>query len=118
MKHEKCANCGDGLVGQRSWYNLSLEERRAARAGGRNVHIGHGLCKRCHSRARRAGTLPEQPSFVPLDVILEDWPLIVNKDLSQKANIRLAAPRLGMSESALEQALLRAKRLGLLERAA
>jgi hypothetical protein len=60
---------------------------------------------------------------MPRAVALEEWRFLheageLNPRDPQAQRIRQAAPRLGVSYSALERALLRAKRDGQLERAA
>lgn len=112
-----CASCNTAMVSHHAWRKLTAGERAQHRAGGVNYHRALGLCTSCYEHARR------RLAGVPvrghrLRDITEDWTHLVDPRLTQSANVRHLAPRLGMTESALERTILRAKKLGLLERAA
>lgn len=72
---------------------------------------GRGLCSTCRSRHRGRGTLLdfERPSRSAEEVV-EDW--LILRD--QGHDRRQAAARMGMTHHALEQALRRAVKRGLL----
>ncbi len=114
-----CETCGVEMVSDKLWARMTTEQRDEARR--RNMlRSGVGpACRRCYMAERRTGTwVVTPPRGVPADMVVEDWNLLVDRTLSQASNVRRIAPRIGMSEAALEKAILRAKRRGLLERAA
>lgn len=114
-----CATCGVEMVTDKLWTRMTPAQRDEARA--RNMlRSGIGpACIRCEGVQRRAANrAANPPAVVPAEAVVEDWLLLRDRERSQAANIRLIAPRVGMTEVALEKAILRAKRRGLLERAA
>lgn len=108
-----CANpdCTFDVIGKHAYHALAPEDRDP------NVrpHGGHGRCGVCHGRMRRNGTYEIQlgPGR-PVPHVAEDWAELVDRTRSQAENVRALAPRFGMTEAALERAVLRAKRRGLL----
>lgn len=99
------AGCDRTLLPYNQWRVTSREERAALNAQGFFPLSGRGLCFRCYSRAKRAGTLIdyERRGF-PRALLLEEWALLRSEGYTP----RQAAERLGMSYDAFEKALERA----------
>lgn len=121
-----CTSCGAQMVANYRWYGdstrrpprapMTTEEREDARADGLVPGRNGTTCMACYCAERRGGRKQRDP--VPAEVVVEEWKLLVDRTRSTGENIRLIAPRVGMSPGALEHAIRRAKRRGLLERAA
>lgn len=76
-------------------------------------HEGRGLCRGCWSRHRAAGTLHVYPRTTrPAAEVVGDYVALRERDPA--ATLAEHAGRLGMTRSALEQALRRARQAGLL----
>ena len=77
---------------------------------GRTVgHRGRGLCRGCHARRRRDGTLADAPrATMSADEVLEEWVML----RGEGHTVAQAAERLGMTYGALEKALDRARKRG------
>lgn len=92
-----CLDCG------RTTVNRYLELPAAVTASGR------GLCRRCYSRHERRGTLVDFPRTTrSRDELLDDWVLLREQGLDRRA----AAARMGMTYSAFDRALVRARSKG------
>jgi hypothetical protein len=91
--------------------------------GAETYHCGRMLCVVHYSRWRvngHTGIIPRDQrrkppprrsgpgSSLPADILLEDWVLLRSEGLTWKQ----AAPRIGVSESAMEKALHRARQRG------
>lgn len=73
------------------------------------IHGGRGLCNSCHARERYHGRLADHPrSTRSRDELLEEWELLRGQGHTRVQ----AAERLGMSPSAFERALQRARAAG------
>lgn len=98
----RCVECDREMAPCRT----PLDQRR-----GRPVHDGRGLCGTCRGRHRVRGSLIdfERPSR-SIEEVVEEWTMLRD----QGHNRRQAAPRMGMTHHALEQALRRAVKRGLL----
>lgn len=84
---------------------------RAGHPPGTRLHDGRGLCEACHDRAIRRGVLMDfERRSRPVDEVVEDWLML----REQGHDRRRAAERMGITHHALEQALLRAVRRGLI----
>lgn len=79
---------------------------------GRPRYAGRGLCEACHSLARRHGRLDEYPrTNRPISDTLDDVRWVgLDERLPLAPQFRAIAERLGLTESALEQAYYRSKR--------
>lgn len=107
----ECVECDTEMVARRAYDRLSVEERARLRVQGRHVHRGFSLCTRCYGRSRwRDGVRRNNRR----DDVLADWRLLADASKSQYRNVVELAPRIGMSPAALEKALCRAKRDGVL----
>lgn len=72
-------------------------------------HEGRGLCARCYRKAQQDGSLVDRPRLLRhRDEVLEDWPRLRAEGYTK----RQAAERLGMSFSALDRMLSRARSAG------
>ena len=72
-------------------------------------HQGRGLCNPCYKTLHRDGGLEDYPrTFHAADEVLDDWVLLRDQGYRWKD----AAPRIGVSEAALDQTLCRAVRRG------
>jgi len=102
------------LVSEAPWRATPVADRVVLRAAGYARHSGRGLCTNHYWQAARAGTLDQYPGKIrPSTNVAEDWATISlsqNKLESRAYRIREAAPRMGMTEHALEKAL---DRLGI-----
>lgn len=110
----KCRGaCGRELVPSREWSKVTDRDRtRYARNQAR------GLCGMCHKAARLDGTLIDyERRNTPADQVVEEWTENLDRSVSIAENVRRLAPRMGMSEHALYQAVFRARRRGLLTEA-
>ena len=91
--------------------------------GATAVHAGRGVCHTCNARIRRHGSPEFKPlaerrpadrrrrpgtEQVPSRYLLEDWEILRAEGLTWKQ----AAPRIGVSEAAMSQALRRARKRG------
>ena len=112
-KGARCA-CGSELIGDKTWRKLSPEQRQVVRRRHMARAAGHDTCLLCYCRARRLAAPPRQDTRRAVAHVAEDWLDLVDPRRTQRANISAIAPRLGMSEGALERSILRAKRRGLL----
>lgn len=106
-----CTACTIPMIAMETWRNTPREERRRLRPTVR-PHQARGLCDTCYYRDKRHGHTTNRLTVRVVDVA-EDWTHLADRRHSQQANVRALAPRLGMTETALERAILRAKRLGL-----
>lgn len=110
--NKTCTNCDRQLVPQKVWQALPLEERNQRRAAGQSYHQARNLCANCYDTVRRAGALIDHETVTqPATMVLEEWDRMVDRERSQNENVRLIAPRLGMTEAALLAQVLRAKRV-------
>lgn len=108
-----CTECGATMVPKRRWNAMRPTERACLRAAGHQRTGGRGKCDRCYSRCRYRDAREGQVlKIVPRRDVLEDWQQLADRSLSRAQNIRQLAPRMGMSEAALEKALDRAVRDG------
>lgn len=106
--------CGAKLIRWGVWAAMTRDERLEARADGHERAYGD-ICARCEHNRRRGGKVGvPRRVHTPIEDVAEDWAMLRNRELSQAANIRRIAPRMGMSERALEAAILRAKKIGLI----
>ena len=105
-------DCGVPLVSEKAW-------RQGIRPEGHARHGGKKLCNMHYKRFARNGTFDRQKAHRPqrtnyreyrtLDEVLEDYQMI-RDDCS---SVREAADRMGMTFSALDRALYRARQQGL-----
>lgn len=102
------------MVTETAWKKLTLAERATLRADGVSFHRARGLCARRHN----PNPLKVRGGARLVSDVAEEYAFFADPNCSQIANVRAIAPRLGMTEAALERAVLRAKRRGLLEVAA
>lgn len=110
-----CRVCHRSLVARTVWRSVTAGERKALLAQGMAVHHGRGLCSTDYNQARKAGTLIDfERTQVPRDLVLEEWLLGADRSRSDAYNVRMLAPRLGMTEHALEQAVVRLRNAGRL----
>ena len=107
----RAAGCDRRMVSRRVWDKATRERRAELAAQGVHKHQGRGLCSRCYSRARAAGTLEDYPATVYTRAeVLDEWQAAgLDRTLSRAERCRRLAPRLGMSFAALERALDRAQ---------
>jgi hypothetical protein len=96
--------CDLVLVSKQAWFAMDAKARE-----GKARHGGRGLCKRHYDRIGGPDQGLEPREYRRADEVLEDWVMI--KD-SCRGDIRVAAPRMGMSVKALEQVLYRARQRG------
>lgn len=96
---------------------MTVAERKQQKSEGRRRRTGRGLCVNCADWLRRRGRIEEYPlteADVPIAVVVEEWAWLANPWRSDAHNIEALAPRLGMTNKALERALERARSKGLL----
>lgn len=106
---EECHNCGDKLITRHGWDNMTIPQRHALREDGWQRKGQNGECDRCRqARTRRHHAASRERTWRTNAEALEDWEFLVDHTRSMRANIRLIAPRIGMSVKALEKALDRA----------
>lgn len=112
----RCLVCERRLILEHHWRAMSAEAKATAKHTGRAAHRCRGLCTRCHDRAAAAGTLEDFPriNMAGPDVLAE-WEWLheageLRSSDSRAQRIRQAAPRIGLSEEALDAALWRAER--------
>lgn len=106
----ECKECEVPVVTKWSWRRLR-QERRDELRGMYHEHGGHGLCKNCYARANRRSRAtggPRSPSW-PAELAYDEYMRVHDPEVSQAENCRVIAPRLGMSWTALERAVVRAK---------
>jgi hypothetical protein len=90
----------------------SICNRRGREVGGVGQHAGRGLCWRCYRRSRDDGTLIDYaPRSRRNDDVIEEW---LELNMLGVREIREAAPRMGMTIKALDKALYRARKNGVL----
>lgn len=105
-----CLDCTHTLVPYREWGAMSLPERREAAASGKARAAARGLCARCYRNRLNRGALHDLPRVtMSRDDVLSEWSHLVGSQPPTKDAINAIAPRLGMTTSALEKALYRAK---------
>lgn len=107
-------DCAVPLVPKEEWSVLSESAKE-----GRSAHRGFNLCTRHYMRLKRYGHPTRKPETKPrkhrgsesrpAEEVLDDWTQIRDYD---KPDISHAADRLGMSVSALDKALYRARKRG------
>lgn len=107
-------NCRTELVSKEEWSILS----DAAKIG-KSAHRGFRLCTKHYFRRQRYGSPTAKPERKPrkprgseqrdAEEVLSEWVLIRDHD---RADVAHAADRLGMSVSALDKALYRARKRG------
>lgn len=109
----RCEACGAKMVSLWSW-------NQGSRPEGFVPYGGQGLCKRDYNRLRRTGSTDEPELRLPprerrnakgmrdSEEVLEEWMLIKSRvrDLSEAAQI------MGMTTSALDKVLYRARKTG------
>jgi hypothetical protein len=100
-----CAGCARGLVPQRAWQAMTPEERDTH--PGRR-HESRGLCPSCYWKLRRDDLLGQR-RLRRADEVLEEWVLLRSDGVT---DLGVAAKRIGMTRTALQQALYRARRRG------
>lgn len=112
LGHCRAPDCGVPLVSEKKW-------RQGIRPEGHARHGGKQLCNMHYKRFSRNGDYdrhsPVAPPRInvrvsrPLDEVLEDYAMIRDDCNS----VREAAERMGMTFSALDRALYRARKQGL-----
>lgn len=110
----ECSVCQIPLVPQYRWAALPAEEKV-----GKASHHGHGMCIRHMARYVRYGDPLAVPEYTPrpprgsetrsADEVLDEWEMIREGGCS---DVRIGAQRMGMSFSALDKALYRARQRG------
>jgi len=102
----KCVECSCKIMADQARRKLPPAERAQVRS-----HRGRGLCSRCYSVARKAGTLLDvERTTVDRDTFLEDAHMLVIEQGFDRAST--IAERLNMSKDAVTKALLRGARAG------
>lgn len=106
--------CGRQLVSRYTWRRATMPERDEMRANNIREHLGRGMCRTCWERVNYHGNLAEHErlSRDNEDVLAEWHHVDLNREMPRARRIALVAPRLGMTETALERALYRAKARG------
>lgn len=101
-----CVDCGRPTVPDRRWRAVPPEDRAERFGEFTRADRGRGMCSACYRRWQVRTPLDERaPKGIPRDIVAEEWEMFHDGRLSRAANIRLIAPRIGMSEAALEKAL-------------
>lgn len=103
----KCRICGVSMVPRSAW-------DKGLRPDGYRPHRGRSLCSTHYRRAIKEGTLGQYgllQSARTRQEVLEDYMLIRD----EVSSIEQAAARMGMTASALEKALERARKAGSTE---
>lgn len=96
-----CARCGRTICG-----------RKNGPPPGTLPHAQRGLCNRCVRLSRVDGTLLDYPARTRRnDDVIQEWREL---RLQGVRDIRIAAPRMGMSVEALDKALWRARKNGVI----
>ena len=108
----RCKACDVPMMSEYAW-------KMGMRPEGHAYHAAHGLCGKHYNRWKRFGTTelvgrraaikPRGPAQRRLDEVLEEYAM-VRDDVG---HLRQAAERMGMSYSALDKALYRARKKGL-----
>lgn len=79
------------------------------------AHQGRGLCRTHYQACQQDGTLLDyETTSVPRHIVLEEWRMHADRHRTDRENIALLAPRLGMTVHALEQAVVRLHNDGIL----
>lgn len=114
-----CLDCGIDLIPDNRWKRFTDAEKADHRRRGYYRHKGRGLCGTCHKAHWARGELVDyERSGRPVLELIEDFQhLDLDRSLSMRRRIQLAAPRLGMTPGALERAFYRARRNGKWEAA-
>lgn len=104
-----CRECPVSLVTCHHWKGLSKDQRKALRDQGFRELRGRGLCARCYSRRRAAGTLVDVESVqLPREHLLAEYEQVCDPYDPLKRQAEQLAERVGMSFPAVERALYRA----------
>jgi len=118
---DRCAQCACPVVPAQVWRAADAETRKVWAREGMRRYGGRELCAADYNQARKRDELVDHGRRTrSVRDVVEDWLHLADEHahMSRKAATRVMAPRLGMSAKALEKALMRASRLGLLESAA
>lgn len=110
----KCrGTCGRELVPKLRW----TKTPRVVRNLGTHAQAdARGLCVTCLRRAQKAGTIIDfERVTMPRETVLEEWARLADRRVSKAENVRRLAPRLGMTPAALDRAVNRATKAGLLD---
>jgi hypothetical protein len=101
----RCVVCSVPLCSLHEW-------RQGVRPEGRKPHSNHGMCDACRRRAKyvRVARRPSKPTGPQAltEQMLDEYALIRDDVM----NIRQAAKRLGVTFTALDRALYRARKRG------
>lgn len=105
--------CGRQLMSWVQWRDTPTEVRVRDRAV-RAKHDARGLCNSCRRAAEANGTLIDyERKTMTRTEVLAEWSLLYDPEVSIAENVRRIAPRIGMSEYALDRAITRARRDGV-----
>jgi hypothetical protein len=104
-----CGDCPANLINGHHWKSLAKEQRKALKAQGFSELRGRGLCGRCYSRRRAAGTLVDVESVqLPREHLLAEYEIVCDPYDPLKRQAEQLAARVGMSFESVERALYRA----------
>lgn len=106
--------CGREVLDVRVWRAIPAEDRKLLREV-QSQHAGRGMCGACHVKASRDGSVIDHPrATMPGWLFAEEWAEMADPRRSVVANVRELAPRLGMSEYAVQSAYYKNRRRGLI----
>lgn len=105
---KECARCRRRTMAKAQWRSHTTTERRTLLSRGVASRGGRGLCEGCYRWAFENGRLIdyERVNQRTADVV-EEWQHMADPLRPLREEIRRLAPRLGMVEKTLEQALHR-----------
>lgn len=109
MNTKPCVECGRPGLSAYQFRTTDPDTRVRWRDQGIRRIEARGLCQPCYRTAMRAGRLTDyERRNRDRAEILEDWELLAEPMVPLKREVRRLAPQFGMTEDALEAALLRA----------
>lgn len=95
------------MVSHAAWKGMSTEDRRAADFTRRGAN---GLCERCYKAGRRAkDPVQTRSPYRRREEMLEEWEFLRSDGVT---DLSVAASRMGVTRTALEKALERARKAG------
>jgi len=103
-----CARCLRRTLPADRWRKVDKATREAWRADGLVAMDSRGLCRTCYSWATKHGKrLDYERRNVPTAELLEEWEHLADPLRPVLEEVKRLAPRLGMKEKTLAQALHR-----------
>ena len=102
----RCARCDRKLMVAPKWRALPQDEKRRLHHLGWDRKESRGLCARCYAAVKRRGQLDEwalDPNRA--QIIREEYDFLADHCRPLAENVRNLAPRLGVTESVMRQAL-------------